>query len=126
MVVEKDIIILLYQITQNDRKHNGYHIWNPNNWFGKIIYGAGNGLALSTTAGLTGNTTINMNATINKSVYGGGNSANVIGNTNVNLSASNNLAIHGGGNGTGKVSLKSSVNINNGTYGTIYGGGQIM
>ncbi len=91
---------------------------------GKIIYGAGNGLALSTTAGLTGNTTINMNATINKSVYGGGNSANVIGNTNVNLSASNNLAIHGGGNGTGKVSLKSSVNINNGTYGTIYGGGQ--
>lgn len=91
---------------------------------GKIIYGAGNGLALSTTAGLTGNTTINMNATINKSVYGGGNSANVIGNTNVNLSASNNLAIHGGGKGTGKVSLKSSVNINNGTYGTIYGGGQ--
>ncbi len=65
-----------------------------------------------------------MNATINKSVYGGGNSANVIGNTNVNLSASNNLAIHGGGKGTGKVSLKSSVNINNGTYGTIYGGGQ--
>ena len=91
---------------------------------GKIIYGAGNGLALSTTAGLTGNTTINMNATINRSVYGGGNSTNVIGNTNVNLNASNNLAIYGGGNGTGKVSLKSSVNINNGTYGTIYGGGQ--
>ena len=42
-----------------------------------------------------------MNATINKSVYGGGNSANVIGNTNVNLSASYYLAIHGGGNGTG-------------------------
>lgn len=90
----------------------------------KVIYGAGNGTSLNTTAGLTGNTTININATVNKVIYGGGNSANVTGNTNVNLNSSNSLAIYGGGNGTGKVSAKSSVNINSGTYGTIYGGGQ--
>lgn len=89
-----------------------------------IIHGAGNGLALSTTAGLTGNTTINMNATVNVMVYGGGNGANVTGNTNVNLNASNNSSIYGGGRGNGRVSSKTNVKINSGTYsGTIYGGG---
>ena len=91
---------------------------------GKIIYGAGDGTALNTTAGLSGNTIINMNATINKVIYGGGNSANVSGDTTVNLNASNSSAIYGGGNNTGKVTAKANININSGTYNSIYGGGK--
>ncbi len=91
---------------------------------GKVIYGAGDGTALNTTAGLSGNTIVNVNATINKIIYGGGNSADVSGNTTVNLNSSNSSAIYGGSNNTGKVTVKANININSGTYTNIYGGGK--
>ena len=83
---------------------------------GENVFGGGKGIASDVTKALiTANTNIHIgNGAIKKSVYGGGELAQVEGNTNV--------TVMGGTIGTAKADLPSGVTMG-AVYGNIYGGG---
>lgn len=89
------------------------------------VYGAGEGVSDNTeTAKLTGNSKIQIETSINNSVYGAGNNSYQIGNTEVYIkdgTISND--VYGGGN-VGNVDGTTNVYIQGGKLTTIYGGGK--
>lgn len=90
------------------------------------IYGAGEGISgMNLMARLVGSSTINIDADLNSTVYGGGSIARVTGNTNIVVDGGTSTGTIFAGGSHGDINGNSSVIVNDGTVNEIYAGGDL-